>query len=250
MNNEPTDVNDSTESSPVKTEEVPQAEAESAPVEDTKADEPQAQPDESTETGEAPKKGAEARIRELNAEKKAEREKRIGLEQKLAELTGSVEPSAPRAPYTPQVEAGTEVSPEQYRHDVQQSAMSAAQLLIAQNNAVHRIDSEAKQITRDYPQLDPSSDQYDKELSDSVTEATVAYVQGQPYTASPRKFVDRLMKPYQRSVTREVGEETVNIAKQVAGSATRPTSVTTSGGKSDDELSIKELEKKYGIEQF
>lgn len=201
------------------------------------------------ETVETPKKGAQARIRELNSEKNKAVEKAKSLEQKLAELTGQVD-QVPQTPYIPQIDAGGEVSPEQYRADVQKSAMSAAQLLIAQNNSINRINSEARDVLQKYPQLDPDSEHFDVELSESITEATEAYVKSNPYGASPKKFVDKLMKPYQRAVMKEVGQEKENLAKQVSQSATRPTSVTTKGGKSDTEKSIAELEAELGINQY
>ena len=203
-----------------------------------------------SETVEAPKKGAQSRIRELNAKAKSAEEKAQSLEQKLAELTGSGEPIAPQAPYTPQVDANGEVSPEQYRNHVLGTAQAMVDLKIKQSEAVNRINNEARDIVQKYPQLDPDSDQFDKELSDSVTEATESYVRMNPYSASPKNFVERMMKPYQRSVAKAVGQETENIAKQVSESATRPTSVTTKGGKSDEEKSIAELEAELGISQY
>jgi len=55
-----------------------------------------------------------------------------------------------------------------------------------------------------------------------------------------------MMKPYLRSVTKEVGKVSENLAKQVSQAATRPTSVSTSGGKSNKDKSIKELEAELG----
>lgn len=242
----------------VKEEGGEEAILETPSVEEPKATEeietPEAEPtgeaeEASVETEEAPKKGAQSRIRELNSEKKKAVEEVKSLKQKIAELTGSGEPSVPQAPYTPQIEAGGEVSPDQYKLDVQRSAMSAAELLIAQNNAKNRLTSESMQVLTDYPELDPDSDSFDPELSESITEAVEAVVRQNPYTASPKKLVDKLMKPYQRAVTKEVGKETANIAKQVAESATRPTSVSTKGGKSDAEKSIEELEAELGMYQ-
>lgn len=223
---------------PKATEEVetPESEATVEETEETK-----------TETVETPKKGAQSRIRELNAKAKSAEERAKSLEDKLAELTRPVGPDVPQAQYTPQVELGGEISPEQYKLDVQQAGMSAAKLLIAQNNAINRINQEASEAIHKFPQLDPDSDSFDKELSDSVTEATLAYVQQNPYSASPKNFVEKMMKPYLRSVTKEVGKVTENIAKQVSETATRPTSVSTKGGKSDAEKSIKELEAEYGF---
>lgn len=224
---------------PKATEEVetPEPEATAESTEETQ-----------TETEEAPKKGANARIRELNAKARSAEEKAQSLEAKLAELTGQVGPTTPGASYVPQIGLdGGEVSPEQYQQHVLGTANALVDLKIKQNDAIHRISSETAQVVRDYPQLDPESDQFDKELSDSVTEATLAYVQGQPYTASPKKYVDKLMKPYLRAVTKEVGKVSENLAKQVSQTATRPTAVSTAGGKSDAEKSIKELEAELGI---
>lgn len=231
------------------TQEAPSAD-ETKPTEEVETTEPETTvegTEESTETVETPKKGAQSRIRELNAKAKSAEEKAHSLEQKLAELTGmGVE--TPNSAYVPKFE-GSEIDPEVYRQEVVKSAVSAAQLVAKQSEAVNRINNEATQIIRQYPQLDPDSDQFDKELSDSVTEATIAHVQSSPYSASPKKFVERMMKPFTRAVTKEVGKATENIAKQVSQAATRPTSVSTAGGKSNQDKSIKELEAELGIVQ-
>jgi hypothetical protein len=236
-------ISESSLEEPKATEEVEipaEPEFEPAGEEEGEVEEPKA------ETVETPKKGAQSRIRELNAKAKSAEEKANSLEQKLAELTGRVD-QAPQAQQTPQLDASGEVTPEQYRQHILGTAQTVVDLKIKQSEAVNRINNEAIEVVREFPQLDPESDQFDKELSDSVTEATTAYVKVQPYTASPKKFVEKLMKPYQRSVTKEVGKETVNIAKQVSDSATRPTSVSTKGGKTYEDMSPQELEKELGI---
>lgn len=250
MKNEPTDVKDTTDSSPVMiTEEVPQAEAESALEEIREAEaEPEVPeaPKEETETVEVPKKGAQQRIQELVSEKKQAEEKAKGLEEKLAELTSPVGHETPQAPYTPQVTPGQELTTDQYKQDVLSTAQALVDLRVKQSEAVQRINSEASQAVRKYPQLDPESDQFNRELSDSVTEATMAYVKAEPFTASPKKFVDKMIKPYLQAVTQEVGKATENIAKQVSQAAVRPTSVQRSE-KPFKDLSIKEMEKKLGV---
>ena len=220
--------------------EVPKGKAE--PTGEAEPEEPKG------ETGEGSKKGANARIRELNAAKNAAEDKAKSLEERLAELT-QVGSQVPQAPYQPQIEPGVEYSTDQFKNEVMRSAISAAQLITKQSESGNRINNEAQQVLRLYPELDPESDSFDKELSESVTEATLAYVKSEPYTASPKKFVDKMMKPYRRAVTKEVGKASENIARQVSQAAQRPTSVSTGGKKSDNELSIKELEDKYGIVQ-
>jgi len=198
-----------------------------------------------TETEKAPKKGYEARVRELNAKAKSAEEKAKSLEEQLAELTSPVG-QAPQVQYQPQVQPGQELTTEQYKQDVLQTAQGVVDLQIKQNNALNRINTEAGEVIRKYPQLDPESDSFNRELSDSITAATKAHVRADPYTASPKKFVEQMMKPYLRAVTKEIGKETENIAKQVSETAVRPTSAQPTE-KSFKELSIKEMEKKLGM---
>lgn len=201
---------------------------------------------EGSETVESSKKGANARIRELNAKANSAEERVQSLQEKLAELTGRERSYGSQDQYQPQVEPGAEISQEQYRNDIMSTANSIVELKIKQNNALNRIDNEAQQMMRDYPELNPDNDSFDKELSDSINEATMAYVKSNPYSASPKEFVTKMMKPYRKAVTKGVGKETENIARQVSQSALRPTA-TASKEKIDSELTIKELEKKYGV---
>ena len=187
------------------------------------------------------KKSANARIRELNAKAKAAEEKAQSLAEKVAELTGSVEPQ----PYVPQVTQGMEVSEEQYQNDVARSADSIVQLRMKQKEVLDRVNDESKDAIKTYPQLDPSSEQFDKELSESISTATLAMISRTP-TASVSKFVSSLMKPYLRSVAKGVGEAQGEMTKQVTQAALRPTAVKVKE-KTTDEMSIKELEQKLGV---
>jgi len=169
------------------------------------------------------------------------------LADRLAEITGSVEPNAGfNQPYMPQVEQGAEISPEQYQQDVMRRADSLVTLRLKQQEAVNKINNDANGAIKAYPQLDPESDLFDKELSDSVTEAAEGYIHKNPYGADVRRYVDKLMKPYQRAVTKEVGKVTENIAKQVSQTALRPTSVRQTE-KTIDDMTPKELEEKLGV---
>lgn len=200
-----------------------------------------------TETAES-NKGANQRIRELNQQKKAAEARAQSLAEKLAELTEPIGLPNQQIQYTPQIEPGTEITPEQYQGDVAKNATALVDLKIAQNNATNRIRNESLDVVRKYPQLDPESDSFDRELSDAVTEATEAHVRNAPYTASVNKFVDRLMKPYLGAAAKEVGKVTENIAKQVSETALRPTSVRQPE-KSATEKSMAELERDLGVVQ-
>lgn len=127
-------------------------------------------------------------------------------------------------------------------------ADARAELKVRQSEAISRINSEANQALKIYPQLDPETEDFNQELSDAVTEATEAYIKQNPYSASPLSFIGKMMKPYQGAVTKEVGKATENIAKQVSQAALRPTSVRKVE-KTAGEKSIAELESELGIVQ-
>lgn len=234
------EVSDSTPSveEPKATEEVLETPMESESTEEETSEE------EKTETVEAPKKGANQRIRELNEKAKQAEAKAQSLAERLEELTGSVEPT----PYIPQVQPGAEISPEQYQSDVLKAADGLVTIRLKQSEAVNRINTEANEVLKAYPELDPDSDSFDKELSDSITEAVDAQVRANPYTTSVRKVVENMMKPYRRAVSKEVGKETENIARQVSQSALRPTSVRQQE-KSLEDKTIAELEAEIGVVQ-
>lgn len=215
---------------------------------------PQQTPEETTkeaskevETEGEPKKGAQARIKELAKERDEYKGKAQSLAEKLAEVTGSVEPQG-NQPYMPQYQPDEEVSPERLQQDVLKTADAMVQLRIKQNDAINRINNESMDAVRSYPQLDPESEQFDPELSETITEAVEAHVKMNPYSASVKSFVNKLMKPYQRAVDKEVGQATERIAKQVSETALRPTSVRKAE-KNATEKSIAELEQELGVVQ-
>jgi hypothetical protein len=218
-----------------------QAEAESAPVEADQV------PEDEVQTEEAPKKGAQARIKELVAEK-------ASLAKKIAELT-NVEPQAPTYNPTqlePIVAEGEQLTADELnrriaKRDVTllQQADALAQIRTRQGRMVENINKEALEATAKYKQLDPDSEEFDKELSDTVTEATEAYIKSSP-NPSVKTFVNKLMKPYLNSVTKEVAKQSENLAKQASETALRPSNVKPVDKKFED-LSIKEMESKLGI---
>ena len=231
--------------------------AEQAPGEVIERDE--ASSESTTETGGESKKGADARIRELNQKAKTAEEKAQSLEQKLAELTSPVgyqgQPNAvPQYnPQEPIVAPGEEIDVNELNRRIAdresrilQTADSRAELRQRQSEAINRINSEAAKVVDKFPQLNPDSDTFDRELSETVTEAVEAYVKSNPYSASVEKFTSRLMSSLAGAAQREAGQATENIAKQVSGAALRPTSVTQPEKKAN-EKSIAELEADLGI---
>lgn len=205
---------------------------------------------EGVETEGESRRSAQSRIRELNSQKKAAEEEARSLRDKLEELTSPVglnEQQFNNVPQDNNIYADNgQVDPDKFRAQVLQEAEARADLKIRQSEAIGRINSEASEVLRDFPELDPKSESFNKDLSESITEATEAYVKGNPYSASVKKFVAKLMKPYKGAVEREVGQATENIAKQVSQAALRPTSVRKQE-KAAGEKSIAELEAELGM---
>jgi hypothetical protein len=212
---------------------------------------------EETEAEKEPKKGYSQRVRELNTAKKEAEARAESLAVKLRELTEQKETQAmPESPaYEPVFQPGEEIDANELDRrlrDRETRILQQADALVTlrgkQQEAIARINSEADEALRQYPELDPKSDKFDKDLSAAISEATEAYVIKNPYSASVGKFVSRLMKPYRGAVSKEVGNLTESVVKQVSEAALRPTSVRDKE-KPAKELSIAELEARLGVIQ-
>lgn len=236
-----------------------EANLDTTPVAEEQAPEEVQQPEEEvatetesqeTETVEESSKGAAARIRELNSKAKAAEEENRSLKDRIAELTNPVgftgQPTQQPTPQEDELNPDGSVNADAFRNRVLAEADARAELKIRQSEAISRITRESDQALNTWPQLDPQSDQFNKELSDAVTEAVDAHVRANPYTASVTKFVDKLMKPYQGAVAKEVGQASEKMAKQVSQAALRPTSIRKPE-KAASEKSIAELEQELGI---
>jgi len=204
------------------------------------------------------KKGAQARIRELSQKAKKAEAQTQSLADKLKETTAQLEPQAQTPAPTPSADSaqpvirpGEEIDTVEFEKRMaerEQRILQQTQNMVAfqgqVNKTVSRINQEAREAIDAYPELNPKSDAFNEELSDSVTAATEALVRATP-TASVKKFVDKLMKPYKGAVTKEVGEAQENLAKQVSETALRPTPAPK-GDKKFSELSIQEMEETLG----
>jgi len=245
-----------TESPTVEENDTEVQEEESVATE-TETEETVEQP--TKEDDQPPKKGAESRIRELNSQVKQERAEKESLARKIQELTGSVEPQGfvPNNngynPNTPLVAPGEEVTQEELQARVAkrdqwllQQADNMARFREAQRDTYNRINNESIETEKAYPQLNPDSEQYDEELSNSIAEASLSFVKTNP-TGSLKKFVDGLMKPYQRSLDKSVASQQTEIAKQASQSAMRPNQVPSNTEKKVEDMDLREIEKKLGF---
>lgn len=142
------------------------------------------------------------------------------------------------------IEPGAEVTSEQYKADVVRTAQSIAQLEVAKAKMLDTINRESTDAMRDHPELDPNSDVFDRELSDTITDSVRAQIQTNP-TASVKKLVDSLMKPYRKSVDKQVAENTKELAKQASETALRPSQVK-GVEKAFEDLTPAEMEQRLG----
>lgn len=210
------------------------------------------------ETDSGVKKSYSNRVRELNARAKRAEAERDSFAARLAELTATPAEGMDFMPQQidePIVAAGEEIDAVELdrrlrarEQRILQQADAMATLRTRQSEAINRIDTEIRQAEKKYPELDPESSSYNKELADAVTVATAAYIDKSPYTASVINFVDKMMKPYKGAVTKEVGDMTKAVAKQVSEAALRPTSVREKE-RPATEKSIAELEAELGMIQ-
>lgn len=211
-----------------------------------------------TETGES-KKGFTSRVRELVKERNDARAQIASLQQKMAELTATPEPEPidfSKLEVEPIVKPGEELTAEELNRRIAdrdqqllRKADALSQLRTKQSEAISRIDREAAEVQKLFPQLDPDSDEFNPVLSEAITESTEAYVKANPYKASVKSHVAKLMSSLTGSVTKEVGKATEKIAKQASETALRPTSVRKEE-KPVSEMSIEELEVQLGVQQF
>lgn len=251
--NEQVEVENDLDTTPVSEEEATEdSEIESEESQDFD------QPEEvEEETEDSSKKGYSNRVRELNAKKKEAESEAQSLRERLAEFTGGDADYQPQQfqPEEPLVKPGEEIDAVEFDRRLRarearilQQADARAMLRSKQQEALARIDRETDEVMRSYPELDKDSDSFNRELSDAISEATEAYVLKNPYSASVKSFVDKMMRPYKGAVSEEVGKMTSSVAKQVSQAATRPTSVRAKE-KPAEEKTIAELEAELGVVQ-
>lgn len=209
-----------------------------------------------TETEES-RKNAGSRIRELNTAKKAAEQENLSLKARIAELTRTSSPSVDYQPkFDPQeplVKPGEELTADELNARMAQRDQRLIQTFEArsylrskQAEVLNNINAETSESIKSYPELDPESESFNPELSETITEAVEAHIKADPYNASVKRFVEKLMKPYKGAVEKEVGQVSEKLARQVSSAALRPTSIHKQE-KTAAEKSITELEAELGV---
>lgn len=197
--------------------------------------------------GEA-KNSSKNRIHELAGEKNlAQAETRVKDAQlrSLQEQLAGDDGDDAAMPQLPQLQPGEEISPEQYQQHVVQTANALVDLKLKQRDNAVRIKGELGDAMTEYAELNPKAkDGFDPELSNAITGAVGAYIKANP-TGNVKKYIDGLMKPYQKAIARGVTKQQETVAKQVSETALRPTQHKPVEKKFQS-LSIDEMEAKLG----
>lgn len=196
------------------------------------------------------KKGAEARIRELNAKLRKAEERNRSLETTV----GKVHKESEENPFSPEnnplpdadlakPNENGEITREQYEADVERRAKRAVQSVLTKQTQ----KMEAAQAMELYPQLNPKKhDIFDEDISDVVMDAVEAQTKLNP-NASVLAIVQKVMKPYQKAGENAVTGQQQEIARQAAQAGIRPTqNLTPAKKKTVEEMSEAEIEAQYG----
>lgn len=190
-------------------------------------------------------RSARGRISDLTHERDRERQARLEAEQRLQALTGNNGDFGLELPTLPQLKPGEEVTPEQYQAHVAQTAQAITRIEIERERNNNRIRNEITDAINEYQELDPKkSDSFDKDLSDTITSSVEVFLKANP-TGSVKEYIDKMMKPYRRSVEKAVGRRSEAVAKQASQAALRP-SQPVKGQKKFEDLSLEEMEKRLG----
>jgi hypothetical protein len=198
------------------------------------------------------KRSAQGRIREVVKEKNQLKE----LVDQIDTITNQPVFNGPSM----QPDEQGQVTAEQIINESQRRATSAAYLVNQQQRAVDNLRKETSEIEKDYPELNPDHERYDKDLSESIATAVESQVKvlagydpkGQPIyainpNAKPKDIVSKMMKPYRKSLNQAQAQTEAATNKAVAEQALRPTPTTPIVEKEASDMSTKELEKKLGV---
>lgn len=195
--------------------------------------------------------GAQKRIHELVDERNAAVSEAETLRSKIAELTNNWQ-----QPVMPDFQAQNQNIPPTSENYGEERTLTEAELMskvqamtqitLERERTVARINSEANEALKAYPQLDPSNkDTYDPDLNGVITNAVLLSLKDNP-NQSVTKLVDAFMKPYKGSVEKAVEDKKAEIANAVVSATLRPSPVPAPAAKQAKDMTLEELEAKLG----
>lgn len=207
------------------------------------------------EGSDAPESNPAEADAELPDEKRSPRvERRFQkMSQKMRELADT-QPSyqQPVNQFVPQVEPGSEITPEQYQKDVMSAAQTITQLEInklraeqAQKEYVENFDRDVAYTESKYSELNADSPNYDSKLSEKVANMYEKLSAKNP-NIRLRDIVDDVMEVAERKSTRATAQTNSQIKRQADESALKTTTTAKPAAKTAEEKSLAELEQELG----
>jgi regulator of replication initiation timing len=200
--------------------------------------------EESKTEGERKVSGAEKRIHELVDERDKLRAEAEDLRGKLGKYTEDVSTPQDQGNY-PNYQPADGASQSGERELTIDDLRAIARLEVEKEKTINRINMEAAEAQRSYPELDKKSEQFDPEINEAVTTAVWLEIQKNP-TLSVKKLTEKYMRPYRKAAERAVSAKQQELARTVNDAALRPTGISNKAEKSVAEMSIEEIEAKYG----
>lgn len=208
-------------------------------------------PAEETQDSERKPKPAERRIRELN-----DRAKRVEEENQLLR-------SQMQSPQFPQYQEGETVAPERLQQDVVQTAQAIADITVtqrlAQQSAVNNLTTDTKVLPAENPELNPESSDYIPEMEKAIAEeyqSKAFRVVGYTPTGEPITQIDPSVRltdianrhlEVARAAVKKSSANMRNAVAQTADTGGIKPQGESKGEKSVQDMSIAEIEAKYGI---
>jgi hypothetical protein len=177
--------------------------------------------------------GAEKRIHHLVDERDQYKKQAEDLSSRLEELTSQSDTKGGYPGYIPDESGERELTIDDLR--------AITRLEIEKERTVSRINQEAREVQKFYPELDKTSDAFDPDVNEAVTTAVWLEIQKDP-SKSVTKLTDKYMKPYLKAAERAAGQEKRELVKQVHDEALRPSAIKATDRKFH-EKSIAEMER-------
>jgi len=138
-----------------------------------------------------------------------------------------------------------EVTPEEYARDVTSAARLVVQEELSRERRLMKLSEDIKVAEGKYPELNPTSDSYDEDLTNSVSDWYGKLSKTDP-NLRLLPFVEKLMGLRSRGAEQEKGKVTAKVAKQAAEQAISPTGAPSKAGGLEETIkgakSIEELE--------
>lgn len=162
----------------------------------------------------------------------------------------SLPPAENVLPWQQPVPGPREVTEEQYRQELTREAEMVVQARMAQYERKQKLREEVRNLEQVYDELNPESETYNEELSNTLGDQFKKVLKGDP-SASLQEYVDRIMALRESGKVAGKSEVTAKVLQQAANQAVPPKGEAgVTEGSTEDELIRLQKEGKISYEEF